>query len=431
MPCIAIFHVIHFLYQRLKKADFVAMENHPIPQDVTGFQFKLIGNMTIKQFAFLAAGGVATALIIYMPVFILFKLILAPLFAGAGLVVAFVPIEGRSVDVMISHFFQAALSPNQYLYHKMGRQYAIFTIAPTSTPVARTTHTAPEDKTRAQNLQFLLSQSHPKAKNKMDEKENAFLSSLSKIAAGQSPQIVSMQNEVDDKIRETANTSVPDEELQAPQPAQIDTKQAEELEKEEVLLKQELAAAKTEEQQEQQAHQDATVAHQKSVDLEKQLTDLMSQKQQLEEEFIKLKRQLEEQQRQPIYSPQVMQKQEEPHIRRVPASMAQSVGLPNIPDVPNVIIGIIKDPRGNVLPNILVEIKDREGNPVRAFKTNPLGQFSAATALNNGIYTIVFEDPKKQQSFDSVELVVNGSVLLPIEVISHDAREELRKALFN
>lgn len=407
------------------------MENHPIPQDVTGFQFKLIGNMTIKQFAFLAAGGVATALIIYMPVFILLKLLLAPLFAGAGLMVAFVPIEGRSIDVMISHFFQAALSPNQYVYRKIGHQYAIFTISPTSTPVARTPHTTPEDKTKAQNLQFLLSQSHPKVKNKMDEKENAFLTSLSKIAAGQSPQIVSMQNEVDDKIRETASVPMPDEQPETRQPAQIDTKQAEELEKEEALLKQELAASQAEEKQEEQAHQDATVAHQKSVDLEKQLTELMSQKQQLEAEFIKLKRQLEEQQKQPAYSPQVMQKSDEPHIRRVPAAMAQSVGLPNIPDVPNVIIGIIKDPRGNVLPNILVEIKDREGNPVRAFKTNPLGQFSAATPLNNGIYTIVFEDPKKQQSFDTIELVVNGSVLLPIEVISHDAREELRKALFN
>ena len=408
------------------------MENHPIPQDVTGFQFKLIGNMTIKQFAYLAAGGVATALTIYAPIFILFKLLFVPIFAGTGLLVAFVPIEGRPIDVLISHFFQAAFSPNQYLYHKVGRRYAIFTISPTSTSVLQTArHVNPEEyQAKAQSLQLLLAKSHPKAKNKMDERENDFLSSLSKIADGQSPQIVSMQNEVDEKIRQS-DDELPNEPETQPAAPQIDTRQAAELEKEALLLQQELSQAKSEEQQEQAQHQDASVAHQKSVTLETQLKDIMAQKEQLEQEFLKLKKQLENQSLRPAYQPRVMEQTDEPHVRRVPATMAQSVGLPNIPDSPNVIIGIIKDPRGNVLPNILVEIKDREGNPVRAFKTNPLGQFSAATALNNGIYTIVFEDPKKQQSFDTVELVVNGSILLPIEVISHDAREELRKALFN
>ncbi|EKD47460.1 MAG: hypothetical protein ACD_66C00049G0001, partial [uncultured bacterium] len=28
------------------------MEQHPVPQNVTGFQFKLIGDITLKQFAY-------------------------------------------------------------------------------------------------------------------------------------------------------------------------------------------------------------------------------------------------------------------------------------------------------------------------------------------------------------------------------------------
>jgi len=53
--------------------------------------------------------------------------------------------------------------------------------------------------------------------------------------------------------------------------------------------------------------------------------------------------------------------------RSVPNSQAKSVGFATNPEYPNIITGIIKDPRRNPLPNILVEVKDKEGNAVRAF----------------------------------------------------------------
>ena len=81
--------------------------------------------------------------------------------------------------------------------------------------------------------------------------------------------------------------------------------------------------------------------------------------------------------------------------------------------------------------DILVEVKDREGNPVRAFKTNPLGQFGASTPLTNGDYTIEFEDPKGMNKFDKIAFTASGDIILPIEILSIDTREELRKSLFN
>ena len=38
--------------------DLEAMDAHPIPQNVTSFQFKLVGEMTLKQFLYLATGMV-------------------------------------------------------------------------------------------------------------------------------------------------------------------------------------------------------------------------------------------------------------------------------------------------------------------------------------------------------------------------------------
>jgi hypothetical protein len=111
--------------------------------------------------------------------------------------------------------------------------------------------------------------------------------------------------------------------------------------------------------------------------------------------------------------------------------MAKSVGLPTTPEFPNILTGIIKDARGNPLPNILVEVKDAQGNAVRAFKTNALGQFASATPLVNGDFTIEFEDQNNQHKFDKVGFKANGEIILPIEIISVDKREELRRSLFN
>jgi hypothetical protein len=174
-------------------------------------------------------------------------------------------------------------------------------------------------------------------------------------------------------------------------------------------------------------------AHQKALDLQKQIQDTHAQKEQLEQELLKLKNQLSAQK--PVVSPTTLPspapRYDAGHVRNIPQNMTKNAGLSQVSDTPNVIVGIVKDPRGNMLPNILVEVKDKDGNPVRAFKTNPLGQFISATPLTNDTYTIELEDPKKQHAFDAIQISASGQIMSPIEIIGRDAREELRKALFN
>ena len=83
-----------------------------------------------------------------------------------------------------------------------------------------------------------------------------------------------------------------------------------------------------------------------------------------------------------------------------------------------------------MLQNILVEVVDKNEIPVRAFKTNALGQFAAATQLPNGTYKVFFEDPKKEHEFDTIEITLNGDIFQPLEVFSVDQREKLRRELF-
>lgn len=94
------------------------MESHPVPQNVTSFEFHLIGDMTIKQFAYLATGLVTAYLlfIFLFPASPLFAVPLIALTAGLGVAFAFLPIGDRPLDHWTIAFFKAVYSPTKRIY---------------------------------------------------------------------------------------------------------------------------------------------------------------------------------------------------------------------------------------------------------------------------------------------------------------------------
>lgn len=403
------------------------MENHPIPQDITGFQFKIIGDMTIKQFAYIAGGVIAAWITFILPVFSIIKIPFVILFAGLGASLAFLPVEGRPFDLMVKNFFRAVFSPTQYVYQKdngaqPNGQVSTFRPEPSIAELSQ------------QQLKSFIGSLPGGKKNKLDEKETVFFQNLANYSAN--PQPVRPAPEVP-KPHAFANA--------APSPQQkINTADQQEnpqiglsdesLKNEALILEKELNEAKAKESMQAQVNsKEYLEAHQKVLELQQNLNETLFQKQELEKKLIDLQKQIQEKQ-ETVYSPSLAQEpvqKETKFVRSIPQTMAKGAGLPIAPEFPNIITGIVKDPRGNPLPNILVEVKDAEDNAVRAFKTNALGQFASATPLVNGRYTISFEDPKGQNRFDSVAFDATGQIVLPIEVISVDTREELRRSLFN
>lgn len=277
------------------------MENHPIPQDVTGFQFKLIGNMTVKQFAYLATGVILAWILLQLPITVLIKIPISSFFALLGLGLAFVPISGRPMDLMIKNFIKALFRPTQFIYHKSGTQLYFSNNKPT-------------------------------------------------------PQL---------------NTVSPPLSMPTPPPNQ------------------------TSNPTQQPSPPPLIVTYPKKGAIEGVQNPPYGKEAKL---FIK------------------------------PISMPGTILTP--PDSPNVITGATKDPRGNTLSNILIEVRDKEGNPIRAFKTNELGRFASATPLFNGTYAIHCEDSKAQHKFEVKTVEVTGQIIQPIEITSLDPREELRRQLF-
>ena len=85
---------------------------------------------------------------------------------------------------------------------------------------------------------------------------------------------------------------------------------------------------------------------------------------------------------------------------------------------PNVISGIVKDPEGNMMDDLLLMVKDQRGDPVRAFKTNGLGEFILTTPLDNGMYTIEVSAVNDLAfSFDIISVEAKGEVIPPIEIV--------------
>lgn len=97
------------------------MDQHPIPRQITTFEFKLIGFLTLRQFIYL---------IVFSPIgFLVYRIFPIPilnifiglLVGGIGAAFAFLPINERPLDVWIKNMFKRLTSPTQYFYQKSNR----------------------------------------------------------------------------------------------------------------------------------------------------------------------------------------------------------------------------------------------------------------------------------------------------------------------
>ncbi|MDD4026833.1 MAG: carboxypeptidase-like regulatory domain-containing protein [Candidatus Shapirobacteria bacterium] len=94
------------------------MEQHAIPQQISSYEFKLVGDMTLKQFL-KAAGGIILAIIINSTkMVVLVKWPLMFLFGAGGLALAFIPFEDRPLESWIISFIKAIYSPTVYIYKR-------------------------------------------------------------------------------------------------------------------------------------------------------------------------------------------------------------------------------------------------------------------------------------------------------------------------
>ncbi len=421
------------------------MENHPIPQDVTGFKFKLIGSVTIKQFLYILGGGILAGVCFILPVSGFVKVPLAMLFGGLGAAIAFIPIEGRPMDVMLKNFLKALPAENQYIFRKKGAEALIFEYftpqqqAAVQVQQTKTTTDNDQDTRRALLYKTLKSAYRP------DEKEQAVLTNINTYLHESSHSASPSVQRVDEAPKEippalqivTPSVTIATKEVKEvapspqPVPAQnttpdpqvvvsvaqkiqsLDMNASTKLVTPQAPVKQQTAesAATTPSPQEQQKAEIVThVSKPQETNPLPEAAPLQAAAQAA-----------------PVAT---VTPGENSNVTTVTPEASLKAGFPQLPDTPNIVLGIIRDPRGKVLPNILVEIMNEQNVPVRAFKTNALGQFAAATPLPNGNYIVILEDPRKQNEFEQIQIALEGKIFNPLEIFSTDQREKLRRELF-
>ncbi len=376
------------------------MEQHPIPQNITNFEFKLIGDMTVKQFAYLAGCTVFAYLVFIMPIHPFIKFPIAIFSAILGVALAFLPVEGRPLDRWIASFIRALFTPNQYIFHKDTQATDFFkTYTSTVKPQVATLKTPTVIESDERFTTFLKQTRAPLA-----DIENSDRESLARI----------QKLEDETQLLPTPIQSEPIPVTQAVvQPAQIS----------------------------QPTPTPLPAEPKEPSDMEKKLEEALAEREQLLKELEALKQSVAKQppvQSSPIPSQPVSTPPVPPFtpLFTVPPKQPKSPSPPlsPFPQAPNIVAGVVKDCKDDILPNIIVEVKDTSGSPLRAFKTNKLGQFFASTPLSNGQYAIELEDPKNTYFFDPLSINLTGASFVPLEIKARDPavneRLKLHAALF-
>ena len=425
-----------------------------MPQNVTTFQFKLIGDITLKQFAYVA-GGIILGYVFYQLTFIpgLLRLPLAVFSAILGLGLAFLPVEERPLDRWLINFIRSIYSPTQYLWKKSNSvPEALTNLSGTPTPMTQPIPGPfPPPKPISSPVTGIRPFGSAQGKPLPPLPAEAPIGGAKEGPPSPPPpplKIVPPKPKSDSwsiggppirkptfRVSPAPAKSVTGErvvfEEKKPEAVAVAAKDPRQIEK----MKQgyaQLEKRLTSQMQEMQMEmQKGNLTKERFMQLQQLLTQLLSEKDNMAKEMNMMRRKLDEQNQSEIVRPSIYKTmpQESSSVKIVSPNIARQMGVPQLTTYPNVITGIIKDSGGNLLPDMILTVKDREGLPVRALKTNKIGQFAASTPLSNGTYIIEVEDPKKRYRFQRIEVTLSNPVLPPLEISATSERDMQRAQL--
>ena len=305
------------------------MEQHPVPQHIASYEFRLVGDMTLKQFGLLAA-NCGVAFIVYatgLPSFIKWPAII--FFVILGFAMAFVPLEERPLHTWFIAFIKAIYAPTQFIWQKKPPTLEIFAPIPVK---AIEGPMVSKKITKQRELTEYL-QTIPIEKSPLEAEEDTYVMKINNLfELTKIPGLATMP---------TSPPPAPAPAKKAPQPL-------------------------------------------KTVPIPPE----------------------PEEEKKPI--------KKEPEAKVVEAKPSPNLPFPQTPQTPNLLVGMVMDAQGKIVEGAIIEIRNSRDVPVRALKTNKLGQFRIVTPLKNDTYEI--ETEKEGFNFDIIKLVLKGEPVKPIEI---------------
>jgi len=87
----------------------MTVKQHAVPQNIMDVEFKLVGDLTMRQFAYIFVFGLAAYLVAQNVVGV-FKWPITIVLALIGVSLAFIPVEERGMDEWVINFLKAISS---------------------------------------------------------------------------------------------------------------------------------------------------------------------------------------------------------------------------------------------------------------------------------------------------------------------------------
>jgi hypothetical protein len=364
------------------------MEQHAVPQQISSYQFRLVGDMTLKQF-FYVAGGLLIALLFYastLPPIVKWPIMIFSASLGAAL--AFLPFEERPLSKWIAAFFRSVYSPTIFYWKR--EQLPAFYQEEATTPSEKVIAKGGEAGLK-EYLAGITPQKSPSL-SKLEETENTFLSELGILFKPR---------------EEMSKTSIPQS---LPSIAvQITPGKGEEMTG---ILPQ--ATPKSDQPPIQRQiplssfatyiRPSVTVLPKTEIKIVAEETPVRNPQESLQGGKVG---KVSLYPVSPVINPQG-------EISGELAEFSIEAAPPNPPTMANTVVGQVFDSNGKIVEGAILEIRDIAGRPVRALRSNKLGHFIIVTPLIDGRYEIIIE--KEGYLFSPITFEATGNIIPPIAI---------------
>lgn len=387
------------------------MQDHAIPQDVTGYRFHIVGNMTLGQFTQLAVGAVICFLIYQTNLYDIVRYPLILLVAGVAAVATFIPIADRPLLSWVTTFFRILYKPTQYFWIRTPVLPDFFLFQPNTNtpPMEDEPNFTPVRRQRIR--EYITSTAHlvnDPEKQQLDAYFHYVFDMFAEAPDSTIRHDVATKPSLKVRVRSMRSSTQlhgrPDTPASADFPSDTDRSSA--ATKAAVFIPGGAPpGAPTLTIPQAAAMVDTTIPLEVmpiigSAELETAKADAQS----LEVDRKDGLNQLVD--------------QSAAHIDEVVATKTATTNVrlpfPSRPTIPNKLVGMVVTTQNTIVEGAIVEIHSAQGATERVVRTNALGQFFITTPLKNSSYTLVTE--KSGLRFEPVSIEAKGKIIDPVEI---------------
>lgn len=376
------------------------MRDHAIPQDITGYRFHIIGQMTLKQFAELGAGVIVGVILYATNLIFIIKWPLIGLSVGFGAAAAFLPFEERPLDHWLTVFIKNIYRPTKFYWKREPKIPEAFQYKTSSKKATAIEEIDLTPAKRRRIKEYIASVDVRQPPDEFELAEQKRINSIMEVFSSYQPHAVEAIPTLQKPMLKTIPRSL---KLTTASTSDKDSSPTEEV----VIFDQPRSSKsdKVSQAVDRVAQNiEVPVTEETEVDAN-QPTDSIINSTPVTEDL-----------RPAIPLPENPAVDDSIAQDLQQATLNISLPFPSRPTDPNKVVGMILTPRNELIPDTIVEIKDEKNKVVRAVKTNALGQFFISTPLRDGSFTLLAE--KDGFHFQPIRIDLDGKVVDPIEIRS-------------